>query len=318
MVGEPTEALRPAFDKRSTILRISEALATLRPFFSFEFFPPKDDEGSRALFATIELLAPLRPAFVSITYGAGGSSRERTVALAKQIQREIGLTVMAHVTCVGSTRAELRALFDDLARSGIENVLALRGDPPKGSTSFHVPAGGFAHANDLIAMLRRNYDFCVGAACYPETHTEAKSPQDDLYHLKEKVDAGADFLITQLFFDNERFVEFDKRARAAGIGVPIVPGLMPITNASQVARFTSSIGASIPPKLLRELELRREDAKAVEDLGVAYAALQATELLAQGAPGVHFYTLNRSPATRAIVSALIAGSAWRASFGAVR
>jgi len=297
-------------------VRISEKLHTRRPFFSFEFFPPKDDEGSRALLSTIELLAPLRPAFVSITYGAAGSSRERTVALAKQIQREIGLTVMAHVTCVGSTRAELRSLFDDLARGGIENVLALRGDPPKGAAAFEAPPGGFAHAIDLIVMLRRNYDFCIGAACYPETHTEAPSPQADLHRLKEKVDAGADFLISQLFFDNDRFAEFDAQARACGIDVPLIPGLMPITNASQVTRFTSSIGASIPPKLLRELELRREDPKAVEDLGVAYAALQATELLGRGAPGIHFYTLNRSPATRAIVSALIAGSAWRPSFGA--
>ena len=299
-------------------MRISEALATQRPFFSFEFFPPKDDEGSHALLSTIELLAPLRPAFVSITYGAGGSSRERTVALAKQIQRDIGLTVMAHVTCVGSSRAELRALFDDLARGGIENVLALRGDPPKGAAAFEAPAGGFAHASDLIAMLRRTYDFCIGAACYPETHAEAASPQADLARLKEKVDAGADFLISQLFFDNERFAEFTTQTRALGIDVPLIPGLMPITNASQVTRFTTSIGASIPPKLLRELELRREDPKAVEDLGVAYAALQATELLGRGAPGIHFYTLNRSPATRAIVSALIAGSAWRPSFGAVR
>ena len=299
-------------------MRISEALATLRPFFSFEFFPPKDDDGSKALFATIELLAPLRPAFVSITYGAGGSSRERTVALAKQIQSEIGLTVMAHVTCVGSTRAELRALFDDLARGGIQNVLALRGDPPKGAQSFETPPGGFAHASDLIAMLRRNYDFCIGAACYPETHTEAVSPAEDMRRLKEKVDAGAEFLISQLFFDNARFSEFTSEARARGIGVPIVPGLMPITNYQQVARFTSTIGASIPPKLLRELDLRRDDSKAVEDLGVAYAALQATELLQRGAPGLHFYTLNRSPATRAIVSALIAGTAWRPSFEATR
>ena len=295
-------------------MRISDALATQRPFFSFEFFPPKDDEGSRALLATIELLSPLRPAFVSITYGAGGSSRERTVRLAKTIQRDIGLTVMAHVTCVGSTRAELRTLFDDLARGGIENVLALRGDPPKGAAAFEAPAGGFAHASDLIAMFRRNYDFCIGAACYPETHSESASAAADLAYLKTKVDAGADFLISQLFFDNDRFAEFSTASRAIGVDVPVIPGLMPITSASQVARFTSSIGASIPPKLLRELELRREDPKAVEDLGVAYAALQATELLSRGAPGIHFYTLNRSPATRAIVSALIAGSAWRPTF----
>lgn len=290
----------------------------MRPIFSFEFFPPKDDEGSRALFATIETLLPLRPAFVSITYGAGGSSRQRTVALAKQIQRDIGLTVMAHVTCVGSTRAQLRELFDDLARAGIENVLALRGDPPKGAAGFDAEPGGYAHASDLIAMLRRGYDFCIGAACYPETHTEATSDADDLAHLATKVDAGADFLISQLFFDNDRYRAFEARARAAGITVPMIPGLMPITNYQQIARFTQAIGASIPPKLLRELELRRDEGKAVEDLGVAYAALQATELLEGGSPGIHFYTLNRSPATRAIVSALIAGSAWRPSFGAVR
>jgi len=295
-------------------MRISEALATVRPFFSFEFFPPKDDAGSQQLFKTIEALQPLKPAFVSITYGAGGSSRERTVTLAKQIQRETGLTVMAHVTCVGSTRTELRQLFDDLARAGIENVLALRGDPPKGATNFVTPPGGFSNATELIGMLRRSYDFCIGAACYPETHLDAKSPEADLAYLQTKVEAGADFLITQLFFNNDRFAAFQSRARQAGIAIPIVPGLMPITNYAQVARFTSSIGATIPPKLLRELELRNEDGRAVEDLGVAYAALQATELLQNGAPGVHFYTLNKSPAARAIVSALTAGSAWRPVF----
>jgi methylenetetrahydrofolate reductase (NADPH) len=299
-------------------MRISEALATQRPFFSFEFFPPKDDDGARALFATIEALTPLRPAFVSITYGAGGSTRGRTVALAKQIQREIGLTVMAHVTCVGASRAELRELFDDLARSGVQNVLALRGDPPKGTAAFVPAEGGFRYATELVAMLRRNYDFCIGAACYPETHPEAVSAEDDLVHLREKVDAGADFLISQLFFDNDRYRAFEQRAHAAGIMVPMLPGLMPITNYQQIARFTQAIGASIPPKLLRELELRCDDGKAVEDLGVAYAALQATELLDRGSPGIHFYTLNRSPATRAIVSALIAGSVWRPSFGMVR
>jgi methylenetetrahydrofolate reductase (NADPH) len=225
---------------------------------------------------------------------------------------------MAHVTCVGSTRADLRALFDDLARAGIENVLALRGDAPKGAASFDTPPGGFTHASDLIAMLRRNYDFCIGAACYPETHTEAQSEAGDLDNLQTKVHAGADFLISQLFFDNDRYRAFEARVRDRGVTIPMLPGLMPITNYQQISRFTHSIGASIPPKLLRELELRRDDGKAVEDLGVAYAALQATELLERGAPGIHFYTLNRSPATRAIVSALIAGSAWRPSFDVVR
>ena len=294
-------------------MRIAEALATQRPFFSFEFFPPKDDSGSRALLETIETLRPLRPAFVSITYGAGGSTRARTLALAKQIAREIGLTVVAHVTCVGASRAELRELFDDLARAGIENVLALRGDPPPGQV-FEAHAGGFAHASDLIAMLRRNYDFCVGAACYPEKHPEAASAEEDLHNLKLKVDAGAEFLVSQLFFDNAYFFDFQRRARSVGIDVPILPGLMPITDFRQIERFVALCGATIPPKLRVEMESRKGDAKAVEDLGVAYASMQALELLHAGVAGVHFYTLNRSPATRAIVSSLLAASAWRPAF----
>jgi methylenetetrahydrofolate reductase (NADPH) len=292
-------------------MRISEKLASTRPFFSFEFFPPKDDTGSKALMKTIETMVPLRPAFVSITYGAGGSTRARTVALAKEIQNEVGLTVVAHVTCVGSTRAELRALFDDLARAGIQNVLALRGDPPKGETTFVPPPGGFAYAAELIAMLKRNYDFCIGAACYPETHVEAVSPQSDLENLKGKVNAGADFLVSQLFFDNERFFDFERRARESGIDTPIVPGLMPITNFEQIQRFTAMCGASIPPKLRVEMEARQGDARAIEDLGVSFASMQATGLLTHGSPGIHFYTLNRSPATRAVVSAILAASTWR-------
>jgi methylenetetrahydrofolate reductase (NADPH) len=294
-------------------MRISEALATQRPFFSFEFFPPKDDEGSRRLFESIDALQALRPAFVSITYGAGGSTRSRTVALAKEIQREIGLTVVAHVTCIGADRSELRLLFDDLARAGIENVLALRGDPPRGER-FVAPRGGFAHADELIVMLRRNYGFCIGAACYPEKHPEAASLEDDLRFLKLKADAGADFLVSQLFFDNEHFFEFERRARNAGIELPILPGLMPITNFAQIQRFVAICGASIPPKLHVEMEARKGDAKAVEDLGVAYGSTQALGLLQAGVPGIHFYTLNRSPATRAIVSSLLAASAWRPAF----
>ncbi len=295
-------------------MRITDALSTTRPFFSFEFFPPKDEEGSKQLFATIETLQPLRPAFISITYGAGGSTRARTVALAKQIQNEIGLTVVAHVTCVGSTRAELRSLFDDLARAGIENVLALRGDPPKGAERFEAPEGGFSHASELIAMLRRNYDFCIGAACYPEKHPEAPDLDADLRHLKEKVDAGAQFLVSQLFFDNGAYFEFERRARAAGVLAPMLPGLMPITNFDQIKRFVAMCGASIPPKLQVEMAVRKGDREAVEALGVAYASMQAVALLQSGVPGMHFYTLNRSPATRAIVSSLLAASAWRPLF----
>ena len=292
-------------------MRISQALATQRPFFSFEFFPPRTDEAHAHLLETVRTLRELRPAFVSVTYGAGGSTRARTVEVSKQIQNEIGMNVMAHVTCAGSSRAELRGLLNDIEAAGIVNVLGLRGDPPKDAALFEPAAGGFAHASDLIAMLARNYHFCVGAACYPEKHVEAASLEEDLRNVKLKVDAGAEFLISQLFFENDRYFEFVERARTIGIAVPILPGIMPITNFEQIQRFTAMCGATIPPKLLAELQVRRDEPKAVEELGVAYATLQCTDLLRRGAPGIHFYTLNRSPATRAIVSALLAATAWR-------
>ena len=291
-------------------MRIADALATTRPFFSFEFFPPKDDDGVAQLFATVQTLLPLRPAFVSITYGAGGSTRMRTLELAKRIERELGLTVLAHATCIGATRSELRTMFDDLARAGIQNVLALRGDAPKDSRADVAPAA-FGHATDLIAFLKRNYDFCLGAACYPEGHPESLSLIDDLRFVREKVDAGADFLVSQLFFDNDLYRDFLEAAKKAQIHVPILPGIMPITNYAQIDRFTKMCGASIPPKLRVELESRQTEPEAVAELGVAYATLQCTELLARHVPGIHFYTLNRSPATRAIVSAILAASAWR-------
>jgi methylenetetrahydrofolate reductase (NADPH) len=293
-------------------MRISQALATQRPFFSFEFFPPRTDEAHAHLLETARTLRDLRPAFVSVTYGAGGSTRARTLEISKQIQNDIGLTVMAHVTCVGSSRADLRAVLNDLEAAGIENVLALRGDPPKDSATFEAAPGGFSHASDLAAMLDRNYHFCLGAACYPEKHIEAASLEDDLYNLKRKVENGVEFLITQLFFENDKYFAFVERARAIGITVPILPGIMPITNFEQIQRFTAMCGATIPPKLLAELQARRDEPKAVEELGVAFATLQCTDLLRRGAPGIHFYTLNKSPATRAIVSALLAATAWRA------
>ena len=295
-------------------MRITEALAGVRPFFSFEFFPPKDDAGEASLLETVEALKPLRPAYVSVTYGAGGSTRARTLGIVTKIHRDIGLTVMAHATVVGSTRAELRGYFDALSRAGIENVLALRGDPPRGTGAFAPVPGGLSHASELAELLRRDYGFCVGGACYPETHPQAVSPDADLAYLVEKVRAGAEFLVAQLFFDNDSYFDFVDRARSAGITVPILPGIMPITNIEQLERFTQMIGAAIPPKLRVELEARRDDPEAVEDLGVAYATLQCTDLLRRGAPGIHFYTLNKSPATRAIVSSLLAASAWNVSF----
>ena len=288
-----------AFVKRKA-MRISDALAARRPFFSFEFFPPKSDEAHAQLLETARTLRELRPAFVSVTYGAGGSTRARTVEVSKQIRNEVGLNVMAHVTCVGSSRPELRSLLGDLESAGIENVLALRGDPPRDAPAFVQPSGGFAHADELIAMIKRNYNFCVGGACHPEKHLEAPDFATDLKHLRGKVDAGAEFLITQLFFDNDKYFSFVDRARAKGINVPILPGIMPITNFEQIKRFTALCGATIPPKLLVELEARKSEPKAVEDLGVAFATLQCADLLRRGAPGIHFYTLNKSPASRAI------------------
>ena len=292
-------------------MRIAEKLRTRRPFFSFEFFPPKDDAAERNLYATIETLRPLDPGFVSITYGAGGSTRDRTVEVAKRLRREGGFDVVAHVTCGGATVEELRALLADLRGGGIENVLALRGDPPKGAPGFEPVAGGFAHASDLAAFASREFGFCVGGAAYPEKHPEAASLDADLAALSTKVRAGAEFLVTQLFFDNARYFEFVRRAQAWGITVPILPGIMPITNVAQIDRFTRMCGATIPPPLRDALDACKDDAQAVVDLGVAYATLQVADLLARGAPGVHFYTLNRSPATRAVVSALTAARrAW--------
>ena len=292
-------------------MRISEKLHTRRPFFSFEFFPPKDDAAERNLLATIEALKPLDPGFVSITYGAGGSTRVRTVDMAKRLRSDAGFDVMAHVTCAGSTTVELRDLLAELRHAGIENIMALRGDPPRGTGTFVVVEGGLRYASDLIAMLKAGFPFCVGGACYPEKHPEAASLDADLAALSAKVRAGAEFLVTQLFFDNARYFEFVERAHSWGITVPILPGIMPITNYDQIDRFTRQCGATIPPSLRAELELRRDDANAIVDLGVAYMTLQVADLLARGAPGVHFYTLNRSPATRAVVSALMAARrAW--------
>jgi methylenetetrahydrofolate reductase (NADPH) len=286
-------------------VRISDALRGGRPTISFEFFPPKNDAAADELIATAAAMRALQPAFVSITYGAGGSSRARSLDLIRRIKSELALEVMAHVTCAGSTAGELRSFAGELAAAGVRNVLALRGDPPRDvPADFGTRPGGLAHACELTALLADGYDFCIGGACYPETHTEAPDAETDLRHLVTKVNAGASFLITQLFFENERYFAFVARARAAGITVPIVPGIMPITNYEQVRRFTTMCGASIPARLRAELERCASDPAAIVDLGVAFAAQQCADLLARGAPGLHFYTLNKSPAVRAVVSAL--------------
>lgn len=296
-------------------MNIDAILRARRPAFSFEFFPPKSDEGVASLLKTVETLRPLEPAFVSVTYGAGGSTRARTIEVVKAIKRDYGIEAMAHLTCVGHTVDELRSVLADVGEAGIENVLALRGDPPRGETEFRPPPGGLAHGSDLAGLIRGEFDFCVGGACYPEKHLEAPDAATDLRHLRRKVEAGARFLITQLFFDNEFYFSFVERARRAGIGVPIIPGIMPITNVEQIERFTTMCGATIPARLRTELEARRHEPEAVADLGIAYATLQCVDLLERGVPAIHFYTLNKSPATRAVVSALLAARPWEPAGG---
>jgi methylenetetrahydrofolate reductase (NADPH) len=282
-------------------MRIDELLANSdEPSFSFEFFPPKTDEGERKLEDALAELSRLEPTFVSVTYGAGGtqSEKRKTIEIVARARHDHGLEAMAHFTCVGATVEDLRSTLELMRVTGIDNVLALRGDPPQGQTVWEAAEGGLSYSRELIELIRRDYDFAIGAACFPEVHVDAADAESDLRYTKEKVDAGARFLITQLFFDNAHYFDFVTRARAAGIGVPIIPGIMPITNYAQLRRFTEMCGAELPA--------------AVADFGVAYATLQCADLLANGAPGIHFYTLNRSPATRAILSALRTMVPWRA------
>jgi methylenetetrahydrofolate reductase (NADPH) len=302
-------------------MRIDELLGGDDPTFSFEFFPPKTPEGERNLYKALHELRPLDPAYVSVTYGAGGSTRTKTLEIVKRIKDEFGLEAMAHFTCVGATTGELRATLDEMAGAGLDNVLALRGDPPQGQEHWTKTEGGLEYSHELVALLRADYPFAVGAACFPEGHIHATSPEDDLRYMREKVDAGVDFLITQLFFDNSLYYDFVARARAIGVEVPIIPGIWPITSYAQIARVTAMCGATMPEHVLAELDARKDDAEAVAEFGVSYATMQCADLLANGAPGLHFYTLNRSPATRAILSALKLWRPWdaqRTGLGAPR
>ena len=287
-------------------MKIRDLFAAGKPLFSFEFFPPKTDAGMANLEKAVRDLADLGPAYVSVTYGAGGSTREKTASLVTRIQNDLGICAMAHFTCVGSGKTEMAQALDGLVGAGIENIIALRGDPPAGVEVFQQAPDGFAHAAELIRFIRGRFGdgVCIAAAGYPEGHVECRDLQTDIAHLATKVKAGADFLITQLFFDNQHYFAFVKRARAAGINVPIVPGLMPITNLAQIERFTKMCGATIPPALFAELDRCRQDPATVAALGIAHATAQAVELLHGGAPGIHFYTLNQSPASRIILTAL--------------
>jgi len=290
--------------------RLRERFYRREPVFSFEFFPPKTAKGEAALREALRDLVPLRPDFVSVTYGAGGGTREATRRIVGAIRRDFGLQVMAHLTCVGHTEEEIRDLLAGYAAEGIENLLALRGDPPRGAVEWKLVLDGPKHAVDVVRLARAAGGFCIGVAGFPEKHPEAPDAAEDLRRLREKVEAGAEFVVTQLFFDNDLYFEYVRRARKAGVTVPILPGVMPVTRAGQIERFTELSGCTIPEALLRHLAECGADEARVEGIGLAYCAAQCADLLRRGAPGIHFFTLNQSRACHTVYAALHAMGLW--------
>ena len=291
-------------------MRIPDLLREDEPSFSFEFFPPKTEEGLTALFETVEKLQPLAPDFVSVTYGAAGSTRDGTVEISERIQNEFGIETMAHLSCVGETIGGLEAILDRLGEAGIENILALRGDPPRGATDFEAPEGGLTGSAELAAFIRGRSDWGIGGSCFPEVHPEAESPQADIAYLKQKVDSGAEFVISQLFFDNAVFFDWLAEVRAAGIEVPVFAGILPVRSYSGLVRFCEVCDAKIPKRVHEGLAACNGDGAAERAWGIAYAARQAEELLAAGVQGLHFYTLNHSDSTLAVLGALKAARPW--------
>lgn len=286
---------------------ISALFAENRPLRSLEFFPPKDDAGVEALRQTAVGLQKIPWDFVSVTYGAGGSTRERTAQVSAMLKQEFGFTVMPHLTCVGHSREELNALADRIHAGGFRNIMTLRGDPPKGETTFQATMDGLRYANELVTLLKnRHPDFCLGVGGYPEKHPEAASLDADLEALKRKVDAGADFVTTQLFFDNAIYYRFVDRCRSRGITVPIVPGLMPVLSVKQIQRIASLSGSSLPATLAKRLEVAAESPDVVEIIGIDWALDQIRDLLAHGAPGYHLYILNRARSALALAAGLAA------------
>ena len=286
-------------------MKIIDILEQAKPSFSFEFFPPKDSDGFDQLFKTIDNLKPLNPAFVSVTYGAGGSTRSKTIDLVGRIKKEIGLESMAHLTCVGHNSDEILNVLGDIKKQNVDNVLALRGDPPAGEINFTKPNNGFGYGVELVQFISEHFSFCIGVAGYPEGHPESSNRKEDLFHLKKKVLAGASFIVTQLFFDNKYYFDFVANLRNIGIDVPVIPGIMPIVNLKQIKRFTKMCGATVPHDLMVRLEAVQDDPESVYQIGIDHAANQCRKLLMQGAPGVHFYTLNRSRATLSVLERLV-------------
>ena len=277
-----------------------------QPVISFEFFPPKTDEGVRNLLDKhIPALLEGRPDYCSVTYGAGGSTRDKTLAIVDAIQRQHGLTALAHLTCTGHTQDEVRSVLDKIRALGCKNILALRGDPPGGG-EFHKTPNGFEYASELVKFIREQNGFSIGVAGFPEGHiANKKGKHDDWNHLKEKVDAGADFVLTQLFFDNADFYEFrDYLTGRLGVRVPLVPGIVPITSATQITKFTQLCGSKIPPALREKLDALGDNDEAAAEFGIEYATQQCKALLHAGAPGLHFYTLNKSRSTLQILKNL--------------
>jgi methylenetetrahydrofolate reductase (NADPH) len=288
-------------------MKINELYSKAKsPVFSFEFFPPKTPEGEVKLKATIGELKKLNPGFVSVTYGAGGSTRDKTIEICAEIQTVYSIPSMCHFTCVGASKEEIKSILKNVESRGIKNIIALRGDPPKGEGKFTPPPGGFSNATELVEFVRHeNFSFCVAGGCYPEKHPESPTLESDIHYLKQKVSAGVDFLVTQLFFSNRVFVDFLKRARTAGITSPILPGIMPITSYSQIQRFKEMADCEIPDDFVSDLEKVKDNPSEFMRVSISYTIAQCRELLSMGiSPGIHFYTLNQSTATMEIMKAL--------------
>ncbi|TGL58919.1 methylenetetrahydrofolate reductase [NAD(P)H] [Leptospira sarikeiensis] len=275
------------------------------PVYSFEFFPPKTPEGETKLFEAVGELSKVEPGYITVTYGAGGSTREKTIRITSELAKKFSLPAAAHFTCVGGNRDEIRVILKQIRESGIENLMALRGDPPKGEGTFKKVEGGFGYANELISFIKdEGFDFCMGAACYPEKHPEAPSLDFDLDNLKRKVDAGASYLVSQLFFKNSIFASFLDLIRKKGISIPVIPGIMPITSFSQIERFKSMAACEFPDKLVADLEEVKDKPEEFYKRSVQFSVNQCRELVQMGAPGIHLYTLNQSPASLDIVREL--------------
>jgi methylenetetrahydrofolate reductase (NADPH) len=285
-------------------MKITDLFLSQEKTFSFEFFPPKDEISAVDFGINIGRLMKLSPSFVTVTYGAGGSTQERTFALVDYLQNKIGLTTVAHYTCVNATREKVKSDLNTLSGIGIKNLMLLRGDPPQGQQTFVPVDKGFSHANELISFVDENYDFCKAGAAYVEKHPESLTLEEDIANLKRKVDSGADLLITQLFFVNKNYFRFLELARTAGINCRIIPGIIPLTSYSQIERFTKMSAAKIPVELVQQIEKYKSNPEKMYEIGVEFSIKQCKELLQKGAPGLHFYTLNKSRAAVEIFESL--------------